>query len=241
MSHESSQPTDAREAIERILTTQPFAPAYQPIVDLATGFVVGYEAITTFGSGTGRREMLARARSVGLEVELEIAMLRQELRVGRWLPGGRWLAVRASRRLLDDDRLPAALAAADRQVQLEVCASEVDDGGQPLGDRLRSIVGANAGLAVLIGPAELARCGQGAIPDLVKIEPPLTSRAASAGGRRELQAARAASVAPRVPVVAEGVGTALQVRRLLALGVEYGQGEWFGRPVPVTVRPSAIN
>src|SRR5205085_12691532 len=142
--------------------TQPFAPAYQPIVDLATGFVVGYEAFTTFASGAQRGEVLAQARAVGLDVDLEVAMLRQELRVGRWLPGGRWLAVRTSAWLLDDDRLPAALAVADRQVHLEVCASEVDRGVQPLGDHLRSIAG-DIGLAVLVGPAELARCGEGSM------------------------------------------------------------------------------
>jgi EAL domain-containing protein (putative c-di-GMP-specific phosphodiesterase class I) len=240
MAPEQSQPAAARDEIERLLTTQPFGPSYQPIVDLATGFVAGYEAFTTFESGVDRSEMVAQARAVGLDADLEIAMLRSELRAGRWLPGGRWLAVRASRRVLEDDRLAAALAVADRRIQVEVCASDVGSSRQSVGARLRSM-GRGVGLAVLVGPAELARCGEGELPDLVKIEPRLTARAGHVQGDRQLVAVRASSAAPGVPIVAEGVVSAGQVRRLRAIGVEYGQGAWFGGPAPVTVRPSAIN
>jgi len=240
MSFESSQPPDARAAIERLLATEPFGPTYQPIVDLATGFVAGYEAFTRFASGADRAAVLAEARGVGLDLDVEIAMLRQVLRIGRGLPGGRWLAIRSSRRLLDDERLPGVLAVADRPIQLEVCASEVDRPDELLAARLRSMA-TGVGLAVLVGPAELARCGQGSLPDLVKIEPPLTRRAGSARADRELLAARRASPAPDAPVVAEGIVSARQVRHLAALGIEYGQGDWFGRPEPVTVRPSDIN
>ena len=68
-----------RERVRRALAEGGLRPVFQPIVALASGEPVGYEALTRFADGTPPDRMIADAHSVGLGLELEVACLAAAL------------------------------------------------------------------------------------------------------------------------------------------------------------------
>ena len=80
--------TSVRRAIAGIIETGAFHPVYQPIVDLATSQVVGYEALTRFDDGCRPDLRFAEAAGVGMGTALE-AHLHSRRRRGRRSPAGR--------------------------------------------------------------------------------------------------------------------------------------------------------
>jgi EAL domain-containing protein (putative c-di-GMP-specific phosphodiesterase class I) len=234
---ESSNPEAA--LVRRVLEARAFGPVFQRIADLATGFVVGYEASTEFGVDVGRAALLEAARTAGLDVELEIATLRSALLAARGLPGGRWLTFEVSPRLLGDSRLAGLLATADRRVHIDVPARDVPESARAVGPGLRAM-GDHVGLALSLSPADLATCDGDPPPDIFKLEPALTRRASRARRNDPMFALRRGA-ALEIPVVADGIDAAPQARRLAAVGIEYGQGPLYGGPVHATVRPSTVN
>ena len=85
-----------RRSIESVLAERAFHPVFQPIVDLESGAVVGYEALTRFDSGTRPDHCFADAWSVGLGPDLELATLEAAVAASSRLPGGRWLDLNVS-------------------------------------------------------------------------------------------------------------------------------------------------
>ena len=225
------------EAIGAILANRSFVPVFQPIVDIATGLVVGYEALSRFEDGRAPAAVFADARSVGLDLDLELATLRAALVAARRLPGGRWLDVNVSRRALDDPRLVSAISIADRRIALEISARELPCGETLARDIVRGF-GEHATLAIVVEAT--ARTFEADLePGLIKLARDLTVLATTEADAGWLEA-----LAPRrssTHVVAEGVETAEEARILGRLGVELGQGHHFGPPALASVRPSAVN
>ena len=110
-----------QERLATIVRTNAFRPVFQPIVDLATGAHVGYEALTRFTGGVAPDVVFADARAAGLEAELELATLDAAIAAATGLPAGAWLSLNVSPSLLTGSRrLAGLLRAADRPVVLEV-------------------------------------------------------------------------------------------------------------------------
>src|SRR5262249_36926532 len=68
-----------RAEIETILLDRAFQPVFQSIVELSTGSVIGYEALTRFDDGVRPDRRFADAAAVGLGIELEAATLAAAL------------------------------------------------------------------------------------------------------------------------------------------------------------------
>ena len=226
---------EPREAIGSILANRSFLSVFQPIVDLATGLVVGYEALSRFEDRLPT-DVFAEARTLGLELDLELLTLRAALVAARRLPGGRWLDVNISGPSLDDPRLQSAIGIADRRMNLELRAAELPACGPALTDTLRAF-GDHAGLAIVVADPR-ARLPEGLEPQLLKLDRSLTLRAAT---DTDIGWLHALVEQVHAPVVAEGIETAEQARALEAVGIELGQGIHFGPPMPATVRPSTVN
>ncbi len=60
-----------RSEIFAIIEEQRFRPVFQPFVELATGNVVGYEALTRFDDGVAPDQRFNQAHAVGLGTLLE--------------------------------------------------------------------------------------------------------------------------------------------------------------------------
>ena len=83
--------------------------AYQPIVDVARGVTVGYEALARFEAEPrrGPDAWFAAARALGRHAELEAAALRSALAMRSVLPPNCFLTVNVSPDLLTDERVRA--------------------------------------------------------------------------------------------------------------------------------------
>jgi PAS domain S-box-containing protein len=234
--HERSREFDLRRVFDTVLATGAFRPVFQPIVDLATGETVGYEALTRFDSGERPDTCFADAWSVSMGVELELATLESAIMGARDLPAGRWLDLNVSPRLFDAaDRLAALVGSADRPVVVEITEHElihdyaaVRGAAAALGSGVRLAVDdAGVGVANFGHIIELR-------PDFVKLDMSLVRRVNVDLGRQALVVAmRHFARTAGCRLIAEGIETDEEARALRQLGVEFGQGYWYGRPQPV--------
>lgn len=114
----------ARLRLDEILANRSFAPVFQPVSELATGQVVGLEALTRF-VGAGPEEVFGQAQLLGRLQELEIATLTASLAAAERLPPGCWLSINVSPGLLaDPTTLLRLLAGSPRQIVLELSEHE---------------------------------------------------------------------------------------------------------------------
>ena len=225
-----------RERIAGVIAAGAFTPVFQPIVDLANGRIVGYEALTRFADGTPPHHRFADAWIVDLGAELELATLVAALEAARGLPAGRWLDVNLSPRLLaDPDPIRERLAQADRPIVAEITEHEavsdyhaLREAIGRLGDEVRTAVDdAGAGIANFGHIVELR-------PDFVKLDLGLIRGVNADLGRQAMVTAMqhfARTAGCRL--VAEGVETEAEAGSLATLGVDFAQGYWFGRAAPV--------
>lgn len=231
-----AQTEERQGTIRRLIDSRAFRPVFQPIVALASGATVGFEALTRFSDGTPPDAQFAAAVSSGLGVQLELATLEVALAASTTLPRDAWLAVNVSAALLED---PARLAyllwkAGSRSIVLEITEHEaiedytrlrcqIDQIGLPV--RL-AVDDAGAGYSSLRHILELR-------PDIVKLDRSLVVDIDGDPVRQGLVAGlrHFASIA-RATVVAEGIETRAEYAVLVDLGIELGQGYLLGKPGP---------
>ena len=221
--------------VERIISTGAFHPVFQPILDLASGGVIGYEALTRFDSDATPEQVFGAAAGCELGIALEVATVRAALEAARRLPDGSLIHINVSPALiLERDTLARLLACPGLEVVLEVTEHEqVADYGElraavrGLGSGIRIAVDdTGAGFASLRHILELQ-------PDVVKLD-----RALVAGIDHD--PARQALVAGMVHfadgigalLVGEGIETDGELETLKRLGARAGQGFLLGRPLP---------
>jgi EAL domain-containing protein (putative c-di-GMP-specific phosphodiesterase class I) len=229
--------SEARNSIRTMLQESAFVPVFQPIVNLVTGEVEGYEALTRFADGTPPDVEFAEATRVGLSIELEAATLRAAMAAAAPLPPGAFLNANVSPAMVTArEPLASIVAGSRRPVVLELTEHEAitdyavfREAVAALGLDVRLAVDdAGAGFASLRHVLELR-------PDIVKIDRSLVggleadpARQALVSGFRHL----AESVACQL--IAEGIETEAELAALRELGITHGQGFLLGRPAPVS-------
>ncbi|MFN8624155.1 MAG: EAL domain-containing protein [Chloroflexota bacterium] len=222
--------------MRRVIEERRFRPLYQPIVDLRTAAIQGYEALTRFSSGEPPDECLREAWEIGLGVELELAILRAAIEGSEQLPAGHWLNLNVSPRLLvmAPDLAGLLRTAAARPIVLEVTEHEqvanyalLREAVRSMGDGLRLAVDdAGAGAANFGHIVELRA-------DFVKLDISLIRGIDTDIGRQALVVGmRHFARAAGCRLIAEGVETAAEATTAAALGTELGQGYLFGSPAP---------
>ncbi len=225
----------SKSRIESIIASGAFHPVFQPMVELATGQPIGYEALTRFDDGTSPDHVFAEARRGGLERELELVTLRAALAASEALPADRFLSLNVSPAfIVAGDELRAALAARTRPIVLEITEHDtVNDYGAlrsafvALGSGLRLAVDdAGAGVANFTHLVELR-------PQIVKVDIGLV-RGVNADLTRQalIVALLHFATATDCQVVAEGIETEAERAVLAKLEIQFGQGYLFGRPAP---------
>jgi EAL domain-containing protein (putative c-di-GMP-specific phosphodiesterase class I) len=225
-----------RRSITDTLEFQSFQPVFQPIVELATGEIVGHEALTRFATDQRPDRVFADAWTVGLGPDLELATLASAIESARRLPPGTWLDLNISPRLLlDATSLRSVLHTADRPIVLEVTEHEIVDDYVEFLKAVRTL-GHDIRLAVDDAGAGVANFGHiiDLKPDFVKLDSSLVRGVNAHLGRQALIVGmRHFSRTSGCGLVAEGIQTGLEARTLAKLGVEFGQGFWYGSPTPV--------
>ncbi len=225
-----------RRRIRRIISLGAFRPVFQPIVDMSSGEVLGYEALTRFADGTSPDAVFAAAVEVGLGLELEAATIEVALAASAPLPAGGFLDMNVSPELiLAGEPLAGLLRRSRLGVVLEITEhANVRDYDAlrraitALGSDVRFAVDdAGAGFASLRHILELE-------PSHVKLDRALVTGIDHDPARQAL-ATGLVHFAQKIDaiLIAEGVETAAERDTLLSLGIRAGQGFLFGRAVRV--------
>ncbi len=223
----------ARGGVSKVIRTAAFVPVFQPIVDLASGRVVGYEGLTRFRDRLPPDHHFDEAHNVGMGRELELATMEAALDASTDLPASAWLDLNASPRLImESDELPNLLERSDREIVLEITEHEAIADYElfraaflRLGPKVRLAVDdAGAGFASLRHILELR-------PALVKLDRALIVGLDSDQARRALVAGiQHFAGDAKIRLIAEGVETAAELATLLELDISLGQGYLLGRP-----------
>ncbi len=208
---------------------------FQPVVDLRTEEVVGYEALSRFPAGEPAR-VFADAARAGRGVELELLALRTALAAAGGRPRDVPVAVNLSPEALTTRAvLDEVLAAADRRVGVEVTEHRRVDDYPALLTARREL--RRAGIPVAVDDAG---AGYASLQHVLRLEPEVIKLDAAlvTGLHRDpakqalISAMQAFASDVGAHVVAEGVEVEEEHRALVERGVGSGQGWLFGRPAP---------
>jgi len=226
---------DATAPIRRAINERAFTPYFQPVVELESRSIVGYEALMRFHDGTLPERRFADAEAAGLGRELELATLSAAIEAAHSLPAGRWLSLNVSPAIVGDPATTPLFAKLDgRPLVLELTErSEIHDYEvvREALDRLPvptslAVDDAGAGFASLRHIIELH-------PRYVKLDMRLVRGVDSDPARQALIAGMVYfSRQTDCVLVAEGIETEDERRTLRLLGVTFGQGFLLGRPEP---------
>ena len=224
-----------RAAMTAMIKAGTFWPVFQPVIDLASGDRVGFEALTRFADDDSA-DTFGRAVRIGLGIELEAATLRRAIRASASLPPDDWLGLNVSAKLLGGGGvLPELLAGHPRPIVLEVTEHELIDEYGPLHVAMRAL-GANVRTATDDTGAGVAnfRHLMNLRPNIVKVDVGLVrgvnfdvSRQAVIAGLVQFASVTGALV------IAEGIETPAEAATVKRLGVGLGQGYLFGRAAPI--------
>ena len=229
-----------RRVIEDVIIDRDFQLQFQPIVSLADNSVMAAEALCRFRPTPYRSpdKWFADAREVGMQRELERAVIEKTLASLSDLPMSVRLSINVSPDLLINCNLPEMIDGpfSDRIV-FELTEHEGFGSIAELQHQMKRLRRLGAKIAVDdlgAGYASLNTVLQ-IKPDIVKLDREMVrgiyldpaSRALTAGIVHFADAIGA-------EVVAEGIERQDEVSTLVSLGVRYGQGYLLGRPGSMT-------
>lgn len=213
--------------------------ALQPVVDLTTRDVVGYEALARFpASGPADEpawppsQWFAEATAVGMGPHLETAAVTNALALMESLPAGTTLSVNVAAASLAHRTLLDLLMTAPG-LMVEITEHTKILSYQALGRSLAQLRA--AGLVVAVDDAGVGYAGLEQIvalaPDVVKLDRTMVTGIRDDPLRRALARGLASFAASAgVRLIAEGVESDADVEALREIGIPLGQGYHLGRP-----------
>jgi len=207
---------------------------FQPVVELATGRVAGYEALTRFAGAPVRppNVWFAQARGCGLGNALEARAIEVALAVpGR--PPGTFLSVNVSPTGLLSREVEAVLPADLSDLVVELTEEETFTCDQALDLRIAAL--RERGARIAIDDAGAGYAGLQQIirikPDILKLDRALIKGIDTDGSKVALLGALASfAVTTGAAVCGEGIETADELRTVAGFDVTYVQGFLLGRP-----------
>jgi EAL domain-containing protein (putative c-di-GMP-specific phosphodiesterase class I)/DNA-binding NarL/FixJ family response regulator len=211
---------------------------FQPICTL-DGTLVGSEALSRFRGPPKRspEAWFAEASAVGLLVELELAAARAAFAAVPSLPSKTCLSVNVSPVTVIGSTFQKLIRKVEaRRIVVEVTEHAPIADYARMNDAVRRIKAEGVRLAIDDAGAGFASLRHilRLDPDFIKLDGTLIRGIAKDRSKQAL-AAGLISFAEKIgaAIVAEGIETAGELRALAALGVQYGQGFYLARPVPL--------
>lgn len=229
------------DVVEKVVSQRQLRPVFQPIVDLGTGRIVGFEGLVRTDAtqaGTSTRELFEAAAACGRVAELDLACIEAVVGAARAVSPDRILSVNLSARTLAGREFePGWLLQhlVDAGISPRRVVVEISD-GEPVDDieRLdRTLVELRrAGLRVAADDVSVDDPSRRLLRhmpfDIVKIDLSRMWHGAHSGPA--LAALRDTALGHRARVVAEGVETSEQFLAIRDLDIGTAQGYLFGRP-----------
>jgi diguanylate cyclase (GGDEF)-like protein/PAS domain S-box-containing protein len=252
--HGGKSTPDVAVLLRDVLSEERIGVVFQPIFDLESREVFGYEALARpkgHGPSASVEHVFRAARRLGRIRDLDWLSRRAAVLAAIRLPGEPVLFINVSAVAFLDpvhpvDQLLLLLQSVgwppDRVV-LEITEQEaVRDLSQ-----LRFVVASHREHGIRFAIDDVGE-GHSTIellaasnPEFIKIAGSLTSRLTDEGSTSAVRAALAFARSSRAQVIAEGIETEQTLRHLRALDVPLGQGYHLGRPMPVEVISATSN
>jgi diguanylate cyclase (GGDEF)-like protein len=229
---------DQRAQVQAVLDApDALTPVFQPIVELATGRVAGYEALTRFLDVEPVRTpdvWFAQARRCGLGACLEARAIEVALGVpGR--PAGTFLSLNMSPAALLTAEVAAVLPDDLSDIVIELTEDELFSSDSAFDSRLAELRARGARIAV-----DDAGAGYAGLQQLVRIKPEILKidRSLITGVDEDeskaalLEALARFASTTGAAVCGEGIETLAELRMLARVDTTYAQGYALGRPGP---------
>jgi diguanylate cyclase (GGDEF)-like protein len=233
-------------AVSAVAANRSLTPVYQPLYDLATGKVTGYEGLVRPNESAGfanASALFIAAEAAGRTVELDLASLETVIAGARDLDESMYLSVNLSPRSLETPAFSPydVLSIANRNgidaARLVVELTEREE-VEDL-DRLRSALTALRKHGVRIAADDVGAGNAGlrllseVSFDIMKIDLTLVrAGAASESADAVLRALRGLARRQHQTIVAEGVETLDELAMIMDLGFDTVQGYLLQRPSP---------
>lgn len=245
-----------RDQLRRMMHGDRVGTVFQPIVELTSGRILGYEALSRFDSevDAGPDRWFAEAYRVGVGAELEAHALRLALAYLEEIPARQFLSVNVSASGLASPEVLAAL----RDVPADRVVVELTEHHRGELDRLEEVLRQlrAAGVRVAMDDMGAGYAGLRRVlrlkPELIKLDREVVTAIHVDRARRALvEAVVGFAACVGALLVAEGVELADEASVLTILGVRAGQGYHYGvprrrpwralpaRPSGVTAAPAA--
>ena len=225
-----------RAEIDALLALdEPIKPVYQPLVELSTGRLIGFEALSRFNSEADRAPdaWFNQAARCGRGLALEMAAIKAALAGAQTRPAGTYLSLNFSPSALGSPKLMSILPRNMSDIVIEVTEHELASEDGALEEGLAKMRARGARIAVDDAGAGYAGLNQvmRVQPDVIKLDRSLIEGVHADGAKAALveffvMFARRVGAA----VCTEGIETLDELRTLINLGVTYGQGYLLGRP-----------
>jgi len=227
----------AQERISKVLDEGSLRMALQPIIEISSGQVCGYEALARFPDSVGWTpdRWFDAADSVGMGTALESAAVHAALSLLPRIPVGLSLAVNVSApALLASVSIPAMFAGPlSRRLVLELTEHQRISDPERLNGSLERARAAGARVAVDdagSGYAGLERI-LSLNPEVLKLDRTLVQGVADHPGRQAMcEAMVRFTEQTGAQLIAEGVETQEDLDALRVRGVSHAQGYLLGRP-----------
>ncbi|MEA2646236.1 MAG: hypothetical protein QOE92_1319 [Chloroflexota bacterium] len=211
---------------------------FQPIFDLDTRGLVGVESLARFTPEPIRapNKWFEMAAQVGMGTKLEAAAVSRAIALRSGLPAGAFMTVNLSPEavLLGEVNSLIPTDFADRLV-IELTEHAPVPDYQALNDAFSPLRAAGATLAIDDAGAGFASLRHilELAPQYIKLDISITNKIEHDRAAMALAIALTSFAgAIGAKIIAEGIETEAQAAALRALGCEYGQGYYFGRPMP---------
>lgn len=231
-----------RASLQAILEAREFHTVFQPIVEVETRGIVGYEALTRFDDGVAPDVRFAEATRAELAPAFELAAIAMAIEQSDRLPTGTFLSVNISPRSVIDraDQIRQILAHTGRSVIVELTEHVMIEDYQ----ELRAALG-DLGQAVRVAVDD-AGAGFASMRHILELQPSFAKldislvRGIDADDLRQALAAGLNYYALRTGcrLIAEGVETQAEADTLQRLGIELAQGYLYGRPQRIAELPA---
>lgn len=233
---ESRRARESKEMVERTLAAGAFQPVFQPIVHIASGRVLGYEALTRLANGDPIIHLLSEASEAGIRPDCELGLLTASLQQARAFRDT-WVSVNLSPSVVVERTTDLATLIEDSGCQVVVELTE--------NERIEDYVSVRRALSDLGDQVKLSvddtGSGYASLRHVIDLHPHYLKLDRSWISNLDRDHTRQALVAGMVAfcrhtdteMIAEGVETEAELATLQELDVRLAQGYLLGRPEPV--------